>query len=269
MDELNAKTIQAIRDMAVAANDMPHDAPDGSKVLILPDGYQAHKLPPLKKVLTNVDRMETALTVKSFCDYVNRFKKPASQVFGDYRSRKVKAIVDYHVPGDETNVPDYCDHFVMYEAPLSDQFLRWKGIHEKKIGQREFIEFVEENYQDVVSPPHADLLDMLANLSAKKAVKFKSGLRMKDGSVDLEYGEDITTTGAHMTIPSEIELGIPVLHDGAPYKIRVLLRYRLDEGSLSFILVINRLEYLLRQAFDDVLVEIEGQTGIPVYRAAV
>jgi len=244
----------------------PFDLDHGRKGFVLPTDYHFQVVDPLHRVLSHVSTTEQFLTAASFADYVIAFKLNNTRVFGDYRKPRLKAVFDYHIAEGDQNTEQYCAHAAVFEPPRSEQWARWSGVHGQPMSQGDFAEFIEENYEDVQAPDHGDLLDMVANLHAKKNVSFSSGVRLQDGSNELSYGEDVQAKvgKGKITVPNEITLGIPVIFAGQAYKVRVLLRYRITDAGLVFIVKINRKQFLEQQAFEDVIVDVEKSIGQPV-----
>lgn len=250
----------------------PIETDDGRRHVLVPEGYGVHHIEPLEAKLPYVKQREQFLSVESFCDYVNRFKRDETQVFGDSRKPGVRAVFDYHSPsGDDSarHSAHHCAHEARYDPPWSEAWARWRAIDNKPMGQTEFAEFIEENYADIASPDHAELLDMVSNLSAVKKGHFSSGVRLQNGAHELSFSEDIEAKVGkkQVIVPSEITLGLPILFAGDAYKVRALLRYRAVDG-LSFIIKINRRLFVEQQAFSDVLSQIAETTGIKPYEAA-
>lgn len=246
-------------------------ADDGGQYVALPDDFKLARIEPLEKALPYVVQRELHLSVTSFCDYVNRFRTPETQIFGDFRKPGVRAVFDYHAPGDgeSRHNAQHCAHVAEYNPPWSEAWARWRSIDNREMTQVEFAEFIEENYSDIAQPDHAELLDMVSNLSAVRKGHFSSGVRLQDGSHELSFSEDVEAkVGKNkVVVPSEITLGVQVLFGGAAYKVRVLLRYRAKDG-LSFVVRINRRLFVEQQAFADVLDAVTLATGIKPYEAA-
>ncbi len=268
--EIDGKTGQQIERLTLESMQFKA-TPDGGLAAVLPPGCTLQEMKPLETKLPFVVQTEMMLTTSSFCHYVNRFKRSETQIFGDYQVPKLVARIDYHKPGlGETSRHDAqnCAHNVEYRPPWSDQWARWREIDSRPISQADFAEFIEENYMDIRDPDHAELLDMVSNLAARKRVNFTSGVRLQDGSNELQWGEtvDAKVGKGSVVVPPAFELGIPILFDGQPYKIKVHLRYRISDGVLVFICKISRRRFMEQTAFEDILIEVEKETEITVYR---
>ena len=265
-DTINAEAIAAI---VILANQgaTPFDHPKGGKAVRLPNGSIQH-LEPIDAVLTHVKQSVKMIDAESFVAYVNRFKGGGDKttIFADYTGPKIKACIDYH----EKDRPDYLHHDVTFVPPWSEQWARWRGIDGKAMSQTDFAEFIEENMADVVDPAGAVFLDLVTGLQAKKKVSFESGIRLHDGSNQLTYNEEIEAKGRNtMLIPSEFSIGVPIFYQGAAYKVRAFLRYRIDEGRLLFTIKINRRLFVEQTAFSDITKLISEKTGLTVLNGSV
>lgn len=266
--EIDDATIRTLLNAGAASSDT-FDHPQGGKAVVVPDGYEVQRLDPLAPQLHHVKQGVTMLNQASFSAYVNRFKTDESQILADYRAPLIVGVVDYHKPGKPAS-PDYGDHKVTFRPPWSEEWARWRAIDSKPMGQGEFAEFIEENYMDVAEPPSAELLDVVSHLQAKKNVDFHSGVRLQDGTTQLAYNEKVESKGkGTLKVPAEFSLGVPIFYGGERYKVRVLLRYRINEGDLRFIAKINRREFVEQTAFNDIVGEIEKATGIAPYAGSL
>lgn len=247
----------------------PIDHPQGGRAVVVPEGYEVQHLKPLAPKLHHVKQTVAMLNQASFSAYLNRFKTPESQILADYRQPLIAAVVDYHTPGQPA-LPGYGEHRVTFQPPWSEEWARWRKIDNKPMEQADFAEFIEENYMDVAEPPSAELLDVVGSLQAKKNVEFHSGIRLQDGTTQLSYNEKIESKGkGTLKVPAEFSLGVPIFYGGERYKVRVLLRYRINEGALVFIAKINRREFVEQTAFNDIVAQVEAATGIAPYAGSL
>ena len=283
----DAETIREIREGSQVQS---FELPDGCRVLAMASaikGIQHEIFYPIDKPLSGHISQKVALfSTASFIDYVNAFKGDDTQIFADPENNLIRGILNYHktpvdlLPEDKakrelekrehiviTPMPDYADHIATMEIPFSEQWSRWTGIDNQAITQGNFAEFLEENYLDVATPDHATLLEMVTSLQATNNVVFSSGLKLQTGEQQLIYTEAIEGKGkGDMKVPSEIKLNIPIHFDAAAMDIRCFLRYRIQQGKLTFIVKINRRELLEKEAFINVVKEIGDKTQIvPVY----
>lgn len=265
--ELNDATIEAISQLARMASH-PIDHPQGGKCIMRPDGV-IDWLQPLDPMMTHVIAHPTAFDAQAIIAYVNRFKVGDSKnqvttIFANPQTYKVRAVIDYH----EGDRPNRCHHTIEAAIPFSEQWLRWAAIDGKSYTQMDFAEFLEENLNDIVQPEPAVFLDLVTNLQAKKSVSFESGVRLSDGSNQLVYAEAIEAKGrGTITVPSVFEIGVPIFDKGDGYQVKCLLRYRIRDGQLVFVVKVHRRRFLEQTAFTDICGLIENGTGLPIINA--
>lgn len=258
------------------------DAPDGSKVVLLPEGYEAHHMQPLEKQLTRIRQGVTFYDVASFTAYVNRFKSEASRIFAlpghlaSDRKPTVNAILDYHEGNEaalEPRSPDYCVHTARYLPRYSEQWERW--IKAGPMSQVAFAEFVEENRRDIQQPEAAMLLDIVRKFKATKKQDYDSAVYQEDGSVMVNWSDKVESAGRGVAVPSQLLLSIPVYFLGPLYSVDVFMRYRIDGGKLIFVVKVDRPDYIEQDAFSGsaerhpgITKVVAKETGIEVYLGA-
>ena len=217
----------------------------GKKPQVLPaaDGLEPmafvpgdYTLKSLAEFRTTLDRVRQAVqvqTAQSFVDYWNRFAHADSVIFADEIKGCYVGFVDYHTSANE---PRFCQHMVTYQVRNSLEWETWTGADGKSMPQADFARFLEENYVDIVDPPHADMIAVATNLKAKKAVEFASAVDLQTGEVQFLYQESIRGSAdkrqGSIKIPEAFTIGVPVLLGDERVAVKALFRYRIEEGKL-------------------------------------
>ena len=158
----------------------------------------------------------------------------------------MKAVIDYH-EGDD--LARHGTHKATYTARQTDKIKAWLSMCSKLLGQIEFGLFLEERAVDVICPEAAAIMEMVMQFEATKSVQFKSSSRLSDGSRQFSYVEDNQTRGG-LTLPDKIIIRAPIYQGMEPQDIKFLLRYRISDGSLKFIIEMHDKDEVLREAFD-------------------
>jgi len=80
----------------------------------------------------------------------------------------------------------------------------------------------------------------------------------------LGYQEDTVVHGSRegFHVPSELALGIPVFFKGVNYEVKMLMRYRLDTGKVTFVVKPDRPEYTEQHAFDEIAAQVGEATNV-------
>ncbi len=242
---------------------------DGKQGVMVPSGdgaYEMKIVDPVDRILRSYIEANASFdTQESFIAYVEEFGRQESKLFvrmyDGSHAPAVTAIFDYH---DEPDVVGRLAHRATYAMPWSPQWKRWSFLaNGDGIKQAQFLEFLQENGDDVVEPNVGELMAVIGNLSSRKKVEFKSGFRLSDGSMELSYVEETESAGASnksAIMPESIEIGIPIFVDGVSYAVKVWLRYRIIEGKLLFGIVLHRAEFMIADATEAAVKEIETAT---------
>ena len=254
---------------AVAARAPRHELPDGSSLVIVPDGYKGIPVPALMPV--RISQNVTLHDRLSFVAYVNRFKTEATRIFAEpgflsagqllAGQAKVVAVIDYHDP----QRADHGCHTATYAPRYSDQWNRWHAAQSIAMKQAEFAEFIEEVRADIVEPDAAKLLDIVRTFKASKKVEFDSVVYQPNGDVMLAYDERTQQQGKSGALPEVMMLGIPVYFRGTGYKVPVMVRYKVGGGAVSFQLKLDRSNIIEDAAFTELTFAITEATSIDCY----
>lgn len=211
----------------------------------------------------------------SLIHYVKDHHGNGTALYADIDKNTVVAVLNGHAAswdgGEEfSDQPGWGDHRAWLNLRLTPEWKRWATHDGKAQGQEAFAEFIEDSVADIVDPSGATMLELAQTFEAKKDVAFRSQTRLSDGQRQLTYTENIEArggSGGQLAVPSQLELGISPYEGGQPYKITARLRFRLGgEGKLTIGYILDRPDDILRAAFNDVVGEIETDTGIKAFR---
>jgi len=231
---------------------------------VLPDGFHAQGLEDF--IGDRTDRAGTATfqDVASFLAYVDRFRTEQTLLFGSEQGGTVTAHLDYHEGGAKGSAGT-CLHRATLALAFTLEWRAWTGINGKPLPQVQFAEFLEDHRLEIAEPDGAKVLEAARSLESTKSVDFKSAVNLSNGLVTLKYEEKERGAG-NVTVPSEFLLGLsPYESWGEPlpkHALRAMLRYRIADQKLSFIVRLIRPEDVLRAAFAGVLAAVEAGCGL-------
>jgi uncharacterized protein YfdQ (DUF2303 family) len=246
-----------------ATADLTAELPGGRTALVIPEGAKLSIVEPLEPELTRIRQKAVFDDAVSFSAYVNLFKIETTRLFA--KGGEIKAVIDYHNPNTNPHDPSYCAHVATFAPALSDQWAAWCDA--EPMTQVEFAEFVEERRADIIQPEAASLLDIVTRFRASKKTDYDSVVYQPNGDVTVAYSEKTDSAGKPgVPVPTELRLGIPVYFRGRPYEVPVLMRYRLNDGKLTFVVKVDRRRLIEDAAFEDVITNVAAETGIEVYR---
>ena len=141
----------------------------------------------------------------------------------------------------------------MLQLTTTVPWQRWTAVDGKAISQVELAELVEDRIVDIAEPAGADLLELAQSLQATKSVEFRSDQRLANGAVNLKFVENIEASAGRdgsMVIPTKITLVVAPFQGADPVPVQVRFRYRLVAGKLSFVLIIDQRDEVIRRALD-------------------
>lgn len=174
----------------------------------------------------------------------------------------IVAVLNGHGKGG----PGWSDFRVAIEFRPTPQWVKWQGIDGKMLPQAAFAEFIEDNLDDIASPPKADFLEIVTYLQATRTVDFKSGLRLSSGAIQFQNLEsiDAKVSAGSVAVPEQFTLGIAPMFGSPAYSIPVRFRYRLQEGKLTLGVKLQRIESLMETLVNEVVAKIERGANISV-----
>ena len=243
----------------------------GVVVLRVPDGYDLkefdqQKYQPQSRRKTG---MMTVRNAASFIGYVNTHKGAPTVLLA--RDNQVEAIFNHH-PVDDSDGGGWNDFRCRYELKLTPAWTGWTGNAGKLITQQALGEWLEENAIDVIDPPGATLLEVAMNLRGKLEVTFDKATNLSNGSVQLQYREDLTAQGGvkgTMEVPTKFTLGLACFDGGERYEIPALLRWRLNGGHVQWMWKFGgEVKAIFDEAFERAIEQIARETGLPVLRGS-
>ena len=270
---MEGAVIQQIRQMAQAIQTAvipPYDPRKPGAYVMVPEGYEIQypEAPDNPARIVQTVALEDA---QGFSSYVKEFARDSTAIFLDDDDRKFTAILDYHKGGHgdaEAEMPEWCDHVATFMARTTPEWETWSGHNQKAFGQVEFAEFIEDNLLDVVEPAGADLLEITRTLEAKKDVAYSSAIKLQNGSVRINYDEQIkgtaNTQAGVIEIPQQFTLQIQILRGGSAFRFPARFKYRLKDRSLYLWYEIIRPHKLMESAMEEAVKSIEEGTGLKI-----
>ncbi len=186
----------------------------------------------------------------------------AGYVYADIDARTICAVFN-----DQKGAPGWRDHRAQFQAEFTTEFKLWMQKNKQPMGQGEFAEFIEDNIADLQGTEGANLLTVATTIQASTGIAFSSARRLQDGQTQLTYNETIDAkAGADgaLKIPQVFELGLRIFKNGAGYKLKARLKYRLASGSVKLWYELDRPERAVEDAFGEYVATVREQSGYQV-----
>ena len=116
-------------------------------------------------------------------------------------------------------------------------------------------------------PDAASIMDMVMTFDATKKVTFRQSDRLHDGQRQLTYTEENEVRG-NVILPERMTILVEVLEGQKPERINIRVRYRIEDGRLTFLFEIHDQADAERVAFDRAEAALEAALTIkpPVLR---
>ncbi len=238
---------------------------------IVPADWRAEPIPfaTLPPLPDHIRQHVTLEDAESFATYVKRYKDAHTLLFvrrGDRTAAEFVAIFDYH-HAHKDGVPQVARlaHRAIYPCPFSVEWLAWRAVDGKAQAQEPFIDFLDANAGDIVTPSSADVKELALNFSAKTEVTFQSGVSRTVKGSTLTYQENVTAGGGKqgtITVPDLIRLKLPIFEGGKPFDVDARIAWDPRGGTLKISVHLQRVERLIREAVRLASLEIAEATGL-------
>lgn len=276
--------------------------PDGSEetvsALVVPMGAGRLEVRSLKVLLDEYKsvpdyRQGRAVFTElaSFVAHANRFKDVDSAIFADVDAGALKAsltsVLDYHKAGFE-GLPRHGRHRGHYEFPFSDEWRTWAKLAGKQLDQVAFAQLLEDRIADVADPATAGepakalamqlgvsfgspsgLLTLSRGCEIHAQHKVAQHTRLDSGVSSFSFEEThASKDGGPVKVPGAFLLGIPVFRGGALYQIPVRLRYKLQNGQVTWSVDLYRTDRAFAHALGEALAKVQTDTGLPLFQGS-
>ncbi|MEI4470953.1 DUF2303 family protein [Frigidibacter sp. MR17.24] len=240
---------------------------DGREFALIHDRHELreiqnpHRLPPF------VNQRVTLDTRRALVDYANRFRDGRSIIVADYTAGKIHAYLDWHRPGDESDVgakPEACKHVATLAILPSEEWTRWDKMEGALHPQATFAAFLDENSVDIAFPEAATMVEISRDLEATTGQSFKSSTRLENGDRAFRFETETRVTN-QVTVPTVFMLNIPLYEGEGPMELRAAFRYRPTPEGLLLGFEWRRVEYQRRAHFAEIATKAAEDTGLPVF----
>lgn len=201
---------------------------------------------------------EQFIDAGSFATYVNRFATNDTLLFGSVSKKTVTAQIDYHGVG----APSWRTHTATLQSIATPEWNAFTSASGKWFKQLEFAEFLEQWNHVVISPDAAELSEVALNLEGSVDGRFAAKINRFNGSVTFNFQEE-TTTG-QVRVPTQIVIAVCPFHHSPLQDVRVLLRFRINDGHPIFQIVIPNAPLIEEESLKQLFASVEGSTGKPV-----
>lgn len=255
-----AEAIAALAEAAIESETLDPTVIYGVTV---PAGAE-HQVVDLERFLPQPRRKTGRVSLhdgESFATYVVKHKiDGATTMYADVRAQRIVAVLDDASSADA----GWRGHVATLDLKRTDAWQAWVARDNQLLGQTQFAEHIEDNLADIVTPDGATMLEIAQTFQAHSNVRFESQRLLSSGQRQFVYVEDTTAsagTKGDIEVPKELTLGLAPFEVGELYKVTARIRFRIDSGSLRLGYKLDRPEDILRQAFADVVKDVQQRTS--------
>lgn len=245
-DAIIASGVREIIENAAARQRHTIDGLTTGQFMALPEGYVVHSLEDLQDAPNRIVAAPKFRDVGSLAAYLDRFEREESVALSRPAENEIHVVIDHPVDSD---TPAWAKHTATFKAILTPEYAAWCAIDRKHMEQVAALEFLEERAVDLIEPGPADIMDIIMNFDALKRVTFKQSTRLHDGQRQFVYAEENEVRG-QIKLPEMISLRLLVYEGMEPDVIKVRIRYRIDDGKLTFAFLIDQRPKLEMTAFE-------------------
>jgi uncharacterized protein YfdQ (DUF2303 family) len=230
---------------------------------VLPD-CATHEIIDLERFLSRPRRATGTVrpqTVDDLVRYVQRHDdEESTTLWVDEDGQQVSAVLNDHPSGQSA----WGDHRAHLQLRLTPEWRRWTALDGKLVGQEDFAEHIELGLPEIVSPDGATMLEIAQSIEGSKSADFKSGHRLQDGNVAIEYVEQTSARAGQkgeLDIPARFRLAIAPFLGEEPAEIQARFRYRIAGGGLRLGYLLERPELVIRESIDRIGDRLASQFG--------
>lgn len=263
-------------------------------VMVVPRGTELRPIKPLLDAFRTAPERRKGTAVltdlASFIAHTVRFADTDSVIFANSDPQKpsLTSVLDYHRIGAD-GAPRFGQHRAVHRFPLSEPWSLWAQADGKVLTHREFAELIEDRIGDILLPPlsaetdeDAKLHEVVRGLGLTLAgptrlLELSRGLKVNEesrvtcahnlstGEIQIQFEtEHKDGAGAPLKVPNAFLVGMPVFENGAPYRVIMKLRYRLNGGKVVWIVQRHRPDLTFKHAFDEACQRVREETGLPL-----
>ncbi|WP_028451881.1 DUF2303 family protein [Chitinilyticum aquatile] len=241
---------------------------DNERQIALPVGYQLHDCEHLLPHPRRATGRTTLHDTDSFIAYAKRIgslTSTAIYINADYAKNQVSAVAIFN---DHEDQPGWRDHTATLQPRITEEWKTWTAGSGQWKKQIDFAHFLEQNLPDIVAPNGSDVLTFVTQLEEQRNVKYRSGVNLQNGMVQIEFVEDGSdATKGKLELFKEFTIGVRPFFGGEAYSVKAALRYRIDRnsGEIAFMYELQRPEKIIEDAAKVIVDSIKEQAGFPVF----
>lgn len=199
-------------------------------------------------------------TLESFLELLSDLRTGASTVW--VAPDSIVAVLN----DDRKEFAGWRDDRIQFVPRKTSDYKKWLEVDGVPMSQIDFARLIDEHASTIASPATAELMELAEAFSASINATFRRGERLKDGSRQIMFTEEVDT--GEMIVPDELSLAIrPYIDSAEAFSITAKLSFKISrDGDLKFTLRLANLEDLQEALQNDFYTELDSSAAAPVYR---
>jgi uncharacterized protein YfdQ (DUF2303 family) len=240
----------------------------------VPEGFKLEEI-DFEKLMPNPRRTKAKASFSdadSFIAYVKTHTNASTAGWCAFNPQtfalSFAAVIDDHA----ATLSGWRDHHAIFVPEMSAEWKLWKANEKKSFSQVAFAEFIEANSDDITAkegdgyPSDLQMLKMATEFVANEERVLKSSVKLQSGGVRLTYIADPDAgTTETMSMFERFKIGLPVFQGGTAWGIVARLKYRLQQGLVSFHYELVRADRAHEAAAKELITKIgDAITPVPL-----
>lgn len=180
-------------------------------------------------------------------------------------SGTIVAVLNDHGPEQDA---EWGDHRVRLQLEHTEEWKRWLSKDGKLLGQEEFAEHLQDGITEIATPPAAELLEIAQTMHGTTNAAWKSGVSIRDGSVQLAYTEEASAAAGRdgkLAVPETFTLVLAPFIGEEPVELRARLRWRVPTGTLRLGYKLEQPEQVITNVLDRIAARLRDEFPGVVY----
>jgi uncharacterized protein YfdQ (DUF2303 family) len=259
IETTDSKSVDAIAELAVAANEVEALEAGDIATAVTPSGYKRETL-DLEKFLDAPRRATGQINAFTLDDLIRYTKRhdhtETTTLWLSPEAEKIIAVLNDHALGDFSKeiTPNWGDWRAELALRKTPEWKLLMAANEKQMPQYQFAELVEDLTHIIEEPDAADLFEMAQTFHAHRTADFSQIQRLSNGQISVQYNEEIeahsTDSKGRVSVPEIIVFKVAPFEGEDPATIKAFLRYRLDGPKLTLGIKLDRPEDHVRECFE-------------------
>jgi len=241
----------------------------GRPYIVIPDEHKLENIEPYLRYPTRKTGDATFSRADSFISYINEQKTQASRLYV-VSETKLKAVLDHHVPGgDQAGWGQHLALFILTQTP---EWKTWTASNLKKMTQRDFATFIDDNSEDIASPHGGELLELIRTIKTSQQLELGGEIDERNDAKSASFvlvGNTKAGAKEEVELPAEFTLAISPYEGGEKLPVRARLRLEIAAPKFFLHYDLVKIQKIEREALEGIVktvadaVEMEPWFGTP------